>query len=56
MFQVNVGEVSNPANVKVYGPGVEKGVKTFKTTYFIVDCKLAGPGELSNLDEESCLS
>ncbi|XP_071141394.1 filamin-A-like isoform X27 [Mytilus edulis] len=46
-FRVNVGEVSNPANVKVYGPGVEKGVKTFKTTYFIVDCKLAGPGDIA---------
>nr|AKS48135.1 filamin-like protein-1 [Mytilus coruscus] len=46
-YRVNVGEVSNPANVKVYGPGVEKGVKTFKTTYFIVDCKAAGPGDIA---------
>ncbi|XP_052093714.1 filamin-A-like isoform X15 [Mytilus californianus] len=46
-YRVSVGEVSNPANVKVYGPGVEKGVKTFKTTYFIVDCKAAGPGDIA---------
>lgn len=39
-----VSEPSNPAKVKVYGPGVEKGVKTFTPTYFVVDCKEAGPG------------
>ena len=40
-----VSEPSNPAKVKVSGPGVEKGVKTFTPTYFIVDCKEAGPGK-----------
>ena len=41
-----MSEPSNPAKVKVYGPGVEKGVKTFTPTHFIVDCKAAGPGKL----------
>jgi len=29
---------------KVYGPALEKAVKTFESTYLIVDCKEAGPG------------
>ncbi|XP_061187564.1 filamin-A-like isoform X11 [Saccostrea echinata] len=45
-FRVQVGEPSKPANVKVYGPGVEKGVKTHVSTYFIVDCTTAGPGDI----------
>nr|XP_022299044.1 filamin-A-like isoform X13 [Crassostrea virginica] len=45
-FRVQVGEPSKPANVKVYGPGVEKGVKTNVKTYFIVDCTTAGPGDI----------
>lgn len=45
-WQVQVGEPSKPANVKVYGPGVEKGVKTMVKTYFIVDCTSAGPGDI----------
>lgn len=44
-YQVYVSEPSNPSKVKVYGPGVEKGVKTLTKTYFVVDCKTAGPGE-----------
>ncbi|XP_052680465.1 filamin-C-like isoform X8 [Crassostrea angulata] len=44
--EVQVGEPSKPANVKVYGPGVEKGVKTMVKTYFIVDCTSAGPGDI----------
>lgn len=43
---MQVGEPSKPANVKVYGPGVEKGVKTMVKTYFIVDCTSAGPGDI----------
>jgi hypothetical protein len=39
-------EPSNPSKVKVYGPGVEKGVKTNQQTYFTVDCKGAGAGKL----------
>ncbi|BFZ10498.1 hypothetical protein BsWGS_13537 [Bradybaena similaris] len=46
-FRVFVSEPSNPAKVKVHGPGVEKGVKTFSSTYFIVDCKEAGPGDVA---------
>lgn len=37
--------VQSPSSVKVYGPGVEPGVKTNKETYFVVDCKDAGPGK-----------
>lgn len=40
-----VSEPTNPAKVKVYGPGIGKDVKTFAKTYFVVDCKQAGPGE-----------
>ncbi|GFN93495.1 filamin-a-like [Plakobranchus ocellatus] len=46
-FRVYVSEPSNPSKVKVYGPGVEKGVKTFTPTHFIVDCKQAGPGDVA---------
>jgi filamin len=46
-FRIFVAEPSNPSKVKVHGPGVEKGVKTFATTYFIVDCKEAGPGDVA---------
>ncbi|XP_069142482.1 filamin-A-like isoform X9 [Argopecten irradians] len=46
-FRVMVGEQSKPGNVKVYGPGVEKGVKTGVKTHFVVDCKTAGPGDVS---------
>ena len=46
-LQVNVSQPVKPGNVKVHGPGVEKGVKTFVTTYFIVDCKTAGPGKMA---------
>ncbi|KAK3102524.1 hypothetical protein FSP39_011943 [Pinctada imbricata] len=45
-FRVHVGEPAKPGNVKVYGPGVEKGVKTLVKTYFIVDCTTAGPGDV----------
>lgn len=39
--------VQSPSSVKVYGPGVEPGVKTNKETYFVVDCKDAGPGDVA---------
>ena len=48
LFQVYVSEASNPAKVKVFGPGVSPGVKTNAKTYFVVDCKLAGPGKPRN--------
>lgn len=41
-------EPSNPSKVKVYGPGVEKGVKTNQPTFFTVDCRGAGSGMYSN--------
>ena len=40
-----MSEPTKPGNVKVYGPGVEKGVKTFVKTHFKVDCRTAGPGK-----------
>ncbi|XP_074644606.1 filamin-C-like isoform X4 [Tubulanus polymorphus] len=46
-FRVNVSEVSKPQEVKVYGPGIEKGVKMHEPTYFVVDCKKAGPGDVA---------
>ncbi|KAL3851735.1 hypothetical protein ACJMK2_015452 [Sinanodonta woodiana] len=46
-FKVLVSQASKPGNVKVFGPGVEKGVKTFVATYFKVDCKTAGAGDVA---------
>ena len=42
--QMWAGEPSKPNKVKVYGPGVEKGVKTNRPTHFTVDCTGAGNG------------
>ncbi|CAM4840345.1 unnamed protein product, partial [Rotaria magnacalcarata] len=42
-FRVWPTEPSNPAKVRVYGPGVERGVKMNIPTHFTVDCKEAGP-------------
>jgi len=46
---VSVGAAAAAAGkaAKVYGPAIEKPVKTFESTYFIVDCKEAGPGYTS---------
>lgn len=38
-------EPSKLGSVKVSGPGVEKGVKTFVKTHFTVDCKTVGAGK-----------
>ncbi|CAF3564394.1 unnamed protein product [Adineta steineri] len=46
-FRVWPTEPSNPSKVRVYGPGVERGVKMNIPTYFVVDCKEAGPGDIS---------
>ncbi|XP_064632236.1 filamin-A-like isoform X3 [Lineus longissimus] len=46
-FRVYVAEPSKPSKVKVYGPGLEKGVRMHEPTYFIVDCKEAGPGDVA---------
>lgn len=41
-----VSQPTNPAKVQVFGPGVEKGVKSRKPTHFNIDAREAGPGEL----------
>ncbi|CAF0978621.1 unnamed protein product [Adineta ricciae] len=46
-FRVWPTEPSNPSKVRVYGPGVERGVKMNNPTHFTVDCKEAGPGDIS---------
>uniref|UniRef100_H2ZJ18 Uncharacterized protein n=1 Tax=Ciona savignyi TaxID=51511 RepID=H2ZJ18_CIOSA len=46
-FRVNVNEDSYPDKVKVYGPGVEPGLKAEEPTYFTVDCAKAGNGDVS---------
>jgi len=40
-------EDSHPDKVKVYGPGVESGLKAGEPTYFTVDCSRAGSGDVS---------
>ena len=53
-FRVSVDDPTDPGKVKVFGPGVEPGVKAGKPTWFTVDTKLAGPGDLdvSILDDK----
>jgi len=50
---VSVGAAAAPAaavgKAKVYGPAIEKPVKTMESTYLIVDCKEAGPGDYITL-------
>ncbi|CAF3849734.1 unnamed protein product [Rotaria sp. Silwood2] len=46
-FRVWPTEPSNPSKVRVYGSGVERGVKMNTLTQFTVDCKEAGPGDIS---------
>jgi hypothetical protein len=41
-LRVNVDDPTDPAKVKVYGPGVEPGVKAAKPVWFTVDCTKAG--------------
>ena len=45
-FRVKVDDPTDPAKVKVYGPGVESGLKAGTPTWFTVDSKEAGPGDL----------
>ncbi|UXI22435.1 G-protein coupled receptor 158 [Sarcoptes scabiei] len=45
-YRIDVGGVADPSKIKLYGPGLEKGVKPEKTTHFIVDARQAGSGEL----------
>jgi hypothetical protein len=43
---VFVSEPANAANVHIFGPGVEKGVKCNTPTHFNIDCRDAGQGIL----------
>ncbi|KAK4306993.1 hypothetical protein Pmani_021217 [Petrolisthes manimaculis] len=45
-YRVFVSEPSDPGAVKVFGPGVERGVKSNSPTHFNIDCREAGPGEV----------
>jgi len=54
LVEVSVGAAAAPAaaaagKAKVYGPAIEKPVKTMESTYLIVDCKEAGPGDHSHI-------
>ena len=41
-----VDDPTDPGKVKVYGPGVEPGLKACQPTWFTVDSRQAGPGDL----------
>ena len=43
-FRINVGEATFIDRIRIYGPGVEKNVKSNNPTHFTVDCKEAGAG------------
>lgn len=45
-FRVNVGEPTDSNKVKVFGPGVEPGVKVQVPTHFNIDCRGAGAGNV----------
>lgn len=45
-YRVFVSQPTNPSKVQVFGPGVEKGVSSTKSTHFNVDAREAGPGDL----------
>lgn len=45
-YRVFISEPSDPGAVKVFGPGVERGVKSNTPTHFNIDCREAGPGEV----------
>ncbi|GIY01877.1 filamin-A [Caerostris darwini] len=45
-FRVNVGEPTDTNKVKVFGPGVEPGVKAQIPTHFNIDCRGAGTGNI----------
>ncbi|CAF1350275.1 unnamed protein product [Didymodactylos carnosus] len=42
--KVKQKELLNPSKVRVYGPGVQLGVKVHKSTHFIIDCENAQKG------------
>nr|XP_042902335.1 filamin-A isoform X2 [Parasteatoda tepidariorum] len=45
-FRINVGEPTDSNKVKVFGPGVEPGVKAQVPTHFNIDCRGAGTGNV----------
>ena len=45
-FRVQNDNPNDPSLVKVYGPGLEDGVKAKKPTDFTVDCTESGPGDV----------
>ncbi|XP_039299021.1 filamin-A isoform X2 [Nilaparvata lugens] len=45
-YRVIVSQPLNPSRVQIFGPGVEKGVKSNTPTHFNVDCRDAGQGEV----------
>ncbi|GFV00221.1 filamin-A [Trichonephila clavipes] len=45
-FRINVGEPTDTNKVKVFGPGVENGVKAQVPTHFNIDCRGAGTGNV----------
>ncbi|XP_021916472.1 filamin-A isoform X3 [Zootermopsis nevadensis] len=44
--RVFVSEPANAAQVHIFGPGVEKGVKCNTETHFNIDCRDAGQGDI----------
>ncbi|XP_045034741.1 filamin-A isoform X1 [Daphnia magna] len=46
-FRVYVSAPTDSSKVQVFGPGVEKGVKSNTPTHFNVDARDAGPGDLN---------
>ncbi|KAF4527938.1 hypothetical protein B566_EDAN012831 [Ephemera danica] len=50
-YRVYVTEPTNAANVHVFGPGVEKGVKSNSPTHFNIDCRQAGPVQLTDNED-----
>ncbi|CAL8082481.1 unnamed protein product [Orchesella dallaii] len=45
-YRVYVSQPTNPSKVLVFGPGIEDGVKSQKSTHFNIDARDAGPGDL----------
>ncbi|EDO45254.1 predicted protein [Nematostella vectensis] len=45
-FMFRVGQTGDPSKVRVYGPGIENGLRYNFKGHFLVDTKGAGPGTL----------
>lgn len=48
-FQFNVSDPSDPSKVILQGPALENKVFTLETTYLLVDCSKAGPGDVTDV-------